>query len=140
MFSVFVKKVLISETESARAKRTEFWDHQRKKKYPTEKFHFWSCDLEKVPILPFLRKKCLSRKRKALERNGRNFGITKGKKSIRRKNFIFGHVTLKKCRFCRFCGKSAYLGNGKRQSETDEILGSPKEKKVSDEKISFLVM
>ena len=42
--SVFLtQKGLILET--ARAKRTKFWDHQKEKNLFGGKFHFWSCAL-----------------------------------------------------------------------------------------------
>ena len=57
----FAEKVLISETVSARAKRTKLLDHPREKTNFAEKFNFWSlkkknvldgkiwsCDLEKL--------------------------------------------------------------------------------------------
>ena len=37
----------------------KFLDHQRKKKYLMENFHFWSCDLEKSADSPFLAQKGL---------------------------------------------------------------------------------
>ena len=74
----------ISEIVSARAKHTKFWDHSRK-------------------IRPFLQKKCLSRKRLELERNGQNLGSLKEKMDLR-KNFILGHVTLKSDDLHAFAG------------------------------------
>ena len=61
------QKELISETVRARAKRTKFWDHQQKYTYLTESFHFWSCDLEKMQVQPFLQKKRISWKWLALD-------------------------------------------------------------------------
>ena len=89
-----------------------------------EKFHFWSCDLKKVTIRPFLLKKCLSWKWYALERNGRHFWITQGKKMYLTEKFHFWScdfeqvsivmfLNLRKLAFHTFCGKNAYLGNCK---------------------------
>ena len=74
--------MLISETVSARAKRTQFLDQPRKKTYLTGKIHFWSCDLEKVKIQMFFAEKLLISETISARAKRKQFGDHSWKKTV----------------------------------------------------------
>ena len=83
--------MLITETVRVRAKRTKFWDHQG-----TEKFYFWSCDLEKSADSAFLGQKGLISERVRVRAKRTQFWYPQRKKMYLTEKLHFWTCDLEK--------------------------------------------